>query len=106
MPVKKRILSVLIFITVLIPMIKPSLLVDVASLKVGAGSYTDVLPSGCISPQSTIYKTSNLKGAIPTNSWESSILWSQYSLPIFAHPLTFCFKPEGLEIGNPALGGE
>ena len=33
MPVKKRILSVLIFITVLIPMIKPSLLVDVASLK-------------------------------------------------------------------------
>lgn len=105
MPVKKRILSVLIFITVLIPMIKPSLLVDVASLKVGAGSYTDVLPSGCISPQSTIYKTSNLKGAIPTNSWGSSILWYQYSLPIFAHPLTFCFKPEGLEIGNPALGG-
>ncbi|HPD00070.1 MAG TPA: glycoside hydrolase, partial [Acetivibrio sp.] len=105
MLVKRRILSVIVFIIVSILIIKLPLSVSAAQVKAGSGSYTDVLPSGCISPQSTIYKTSNLKGAIPTSSWESSILWYQYSLPIFAHPLTFCFKPEGLEIGNPALGG-
>lgn len=71
----------------------------------GNGNYTDVLPSGSIGPQSTIYKTDNLKDAIPTSSWESSILWYPYSLNIFAHPFSFRFKGEGLEIGKPNLGG-
>jgi len=63
------------------------------------------LPPGAKVPQAEIYKTSNLQGAVPTNSWESSILWNQYSLPIYAHPLTFKFKAEGIEVGKPALGG-
>ncbi len=106
MPVKRVLLPVFIILTVLVSMlINPTLPVSAAYVKVGSGSYTDVLPLGCVSPPSTIYKTSNLRGAVPTNSWESSILWYQYSLPLFAHPLTFCFKPEGLEIGNPVLGG-
>ncbi|GAE90789.1 glycosyl hydrolase [Acetivibrio straminisolvens] len=32
-------------------------------------------------------------------------MWNQYSLPIYAHPLTFKFKTEGIEVGKPALGG-
>lgn len=72
---------------------------------VGMGSYTEYLPAGEEHPPETIYKTTNLTGAVPTNSWESSILWEQYSQPIFAHPLTFKAVESGLEIGTPRLGG-
>ena len=72
---------------------------------VGKGSYTDNLPVGEEQPPNKIYKTDNLIGAVPTNSWESSILWEQYSRPIYAHPLTFKAVESGLEIGTPRLGG-
>ena len=72
---------------------------------VGLGSYTSVLPSGAVGPTSTIYKTPDFEGAVPTNSWESSIYWSQYSQPLFAHPLTYRCVETGLQVGFPSFGG-
>jgi len=36
-----------------------------------------------------IYKTDNIKGAVPTNDWLSSILWIPFSEPLYAHPLVY-----------------
>ncbi|WP_163215708.1 glycosyl hydrolase [Clostridium thermarum] len=79
--------------------------VKAATVSVGLGSYTDTAPSGLALPPSTIYKTSNLTGAIPTTSWESSVLWTQYSEPMFAHPLSYKASSSGLEVGRPVGGG-
>lgn len=102
---RKVTLSIMLAAIALFGVIQPFGIADAATYREGAGSYTDVLPLGTKGPQAEIYKTSSFEGAVPTNSWESSILWQQYSLPIFAHPMTFKFKAEGIEIGLPALGG-
>lgn len=99
---KKSSISILTLLGILCLTIFPC---NGAVYTTGSGNYTDTLPTGCKAPQSTIYKTSNFTGAVPTSSWESSILWSKYSENIFAHPLSFKYIAEGLEIGNPTLGG-
>ncbi|CDG35355.1 MAG TPA: glycosyl hydrolase [Acetivibrio thermocellus] len=102
---KKTIISLVLAAIILGSIIQPFEIANAQYYREGTGSYTVVLPPGAKVPQAEIYKTSNLQGAVPTNSWESSILWNQYSLPIYAHPLTFKFKAEGIEVGKPALGG-
>ena len=53
----------------------------------GSGSYSTVLPPGATDVQSTIYKTSNVTGKMPTNDWWSSTAWVQYSDKQYPHPL-------------------
>jgi endoglucanase Acf2 len=72
-------------------------------LATGAGSLTTDMPGGNKTPPQTIYKTPNLKGAVPTNGWESSVLFKQYSDPLYVHPLTFCCTDRGVEVGLPVL---
>jgi endoglucanase Acf2 len=77
--------------------------VSVYATTVGAGSFADTLPAGCIGPQAAIYKTSAMTGATQTNSWESSIYWEQWSENLYAHPLRYKCIATGLEVGVPAL---
>ncbi len=39
--------------------------------------------------------------AVPTNQWYSSVMFTQWSEVLHAHPLTFKATPEGLEMGLP-----
>jgi len=48
-----------------------------------------------------IYKTDNIKGAIPTNDWLSSILWIPFSEPLYAHPLVYQYSKSGLAVSMP-----
>ena len=102
---QKSILSLLLIILLFVSASICPQKVRAATYTVGLGSYTDVAPSGLVLPPSTIYKTANLTGAIPTNNWDSSVLWSQYSEPLFAHPLTYKATSSGLEVGKPNGGG-
>lgn len=99
----KKLFSLIVVLVFLVITLIPVMTVNAASITVGAGSYTDILPSGATGPQSTVYKTSALTGAIPTNSWESSILWEQWSENLFAHPLRYKCLTAGLEVGVPVL---
>ena len=75
------------------------------TITVGKGSYFDTLPAGAIGPPGTIYKTNNLLGPIQTNDWVSSVLFQQYSSPLYAHPLAYLPTEDGFEVGFPyALG--
>ncbi len=102
---RNRILLLTLVVIILSVLIVPHTVVKAATYTVGAGSYTDTLPSGRVQPPSTIYKTANLTGGIPTSNWESSILFQQYSQPLIAHPLSFRCVAGGLELGRPNLGG-
>ncbi|HHW58573.1 MAG TPA: hypothetical protein GXX15_13260 [Clostridia bacterium] len=107
MRTSKKIMGVLLVIVMVLSVFGVSPQNGYAStIAVGVGSYTDVLPAGQVGPQSTIYKTPNLTGGIPTNSWESSILWTQYSEPMYSHPLSVKFSANGLELGTPMKSGE
>ncbi|MCD1261292.1 IPT/TIG domain-containing protein [Paenibacillus athensensis] len=72
-----------------------------ATVTVGAGSYTNTLPAGATGPQSTIYKTSSVTGAVPTNDWWSSLAWKQYSDVMFPHPFGIQAKADGLGVSYP-----
>ncbi|WP_160397762.1 glycosyl hydrolase [Paenibacillus sp. MMS18-CY102] len=78
---------------------------EAASVSVGAGSYTTTLPAGQTGPPGTIYKTSNVTGAMPTNDWWSSLAWKAYSDVMFPHPLAVQAKADGLGIGYPVQSG-
>lgn len=107
MKYSKRIINILLILVFILTMVWPmGSYVFAGTITVGAGSYTDTLPSGQVGPPSTVYKTSNLTGGIPTNSWESSILWSQYSEAMYPHPLSVKFTANGLEVGRPQKSGE
>ena len=49
----------------------------------------------------TIYKTDNIKGAVPTNDWLSSILWVPFSESLYAHPLVYKYTKSGLMVSMP-----
>ncbi len=70
-------------------------------VRVGRGGYTTVLPAGQYGPRPGVFKTERLTGAVPTNKWWSSVLWTTYSQPMYPHPLTARCVPTGLEIGYP-----
>jgi endoglucanase Acf2 len=102
---RNRILLLALLAIVLSVLIVPYTVVNAATFTVGAGSYTDTLPAGRTAPPATIYKTANLTGAVPTNNWESSILFLQYSQPLMAHPMSYRCVAAGLEVGRPNFGG-
>ncbi|WP_254273136.1 glycosyl hydrolase [Haloarcula marina] len=68
---------------------------------VGNGSYVTTAPSGEGTPQGTQYTTSNVEAPIPTNDWWSTLLWFQYSNPMFAHPVAADASGAGLDVSNP-----
>jgi len=70
-------------------------------VKLGLGSYTTVLPPGAKEPPPAIYKTADVKGPLPTNQWWSSLLWSKFSEPQYAHPLAVRATAAGLQVCYP-----
>ncbi|MGE5588372.1 MAG: glycosyl hydrolase [Clostridia bacterium] len=74
---------------------------DGTTVKIGRGSYTTALPTGQYGPPVEVFKTENLQGAVPTNKWWSSVLWTKYSHAMYPHPLTAKCTPTGLELGYP-----
>ena len=73
-----------------------------ADIQVGLGSYSNTLKSGNEPlPPQTVYTTSTFAGPIPTNDWNSSVFFRQWSEPLFAHPLTYRATALGFELGLP-----
>jgi endoglucanase Acf2 len=66
-------------------------------VKVGAGSY--VVNND--NPPATPNLSANLKGAVPTNDWCSSIFWKTVSDNMFPHPLGVKVTTGGLLMGYP-----
>jgi len=76
--------------------------VHASQVPVGLGAYTTTLhASGEHAPPSTVYKTANLAGPIPTNKWYSSLLFTKWSQPLFAHPLSYLADKGSFELGVP-----
>ena len=67
----------------------------------GKGSYTTQRPDAIASPPDEIYKTSDIKGAIPTNQWWSSLVWEPHSSNLFPHPLGMVCTEAGLSVSYP-----
>lgn len=67
-------------------------------IKAGAGSYSQVLPSGAKLPPRQIFKAPNFEGKMPTNDWWSSLAWLKYSDRHFPHPLGVQAEPGGLRV--------
>jgi len=65
----------------------------------GEGSYLVKPPKGVKEPPATIYKTENVKGAMPTSDWWSSLAWVPFSEPMYAHPLILRAELDGLRVG-------
>ncbi|HVK56312.1 MAG TPA: glycosyl hydrolase [Burkholderiales bacterium] len=71
-------------------------------ISIGLGSYSTVLKAGTETrPPETIYTTGNLPSPIPTNKWYSSLLFTQWSEPLFAHPLSYKAAADGFQINVP-----
>ncbi|WP_025025799.1 glycosyl hydrolase [Caldalkalibacillus mannanilyticus] len=70
-------------------------------VNVGLGSYSTVKPPGVTDVQEMIYKTSNVRGAMPTNDWWSSTAWMQYSERQYPHPLAVQNQHNGLRVFYP-----
>lgn len=89
-----------------------SLFLQAAVVPVGAGRYTTTLPNGALPPSDVNNKpvypkvTSTFTQLPLTHKWWSSIIWSffpeqPWSLPLFAHPLSFQAQAQGLQLGYP-----
>jgi endoglucanase Acf2 len=70
-------------------------------VKAGAGGYLTTLPKPCKPLPDTIYKTADVKGAVLTGQWWSSLVWQKYSQPLFAHPLALRCADNGLALWYP-----
>ena len=70
-------------------------------VKTGAGGYATELPAGAKEPPSNVFKTDNVRGPLPTNRWWSSLLWTKYSQPQYAHPLAVQAGESGLRVYYP-----
>lgn len=76
-----------------------SLATDVAA---GLGSYsTTVREGGERLPPKDIYRTTNISGPVQSNQWYSSLLFSRWSQPLYALPLSYRATAEGFELGLP-----
>lgn len=67
----------------------------------GAGSYWDGLPAGAKGPPEKIYRTEEVRGAMPTNDWWSSLAWLPLSETMFPHPLAVKAVEGGLRVAYP-----
>jgi endoglucanase Acf2 len=68
---------------------------------VGPGGYRTTKPGPCKPLPAKIYKTENCKAGVPTNQWFSSLLYQQYSQPLYAHPIAVTCQKEGLNVTYP-----
>ena len=73
---------------------------------VGAGSYTTAVPPNVSTPPSTIYRTSNVTGPMPTNDWWTSVAWTQPAFPIYPLPLALQTSTTGIGVNYPDLETE
>ncbi|ADI15212.1 glycosyl hydrolase [Truepera radiovictrix] len=80
----------------------PAAPVQVAPVGLGAGGYVTERPPNIIDPPDTPYRDA-WEGPVPTNRWWSSLLWTAFSEPIYAGPLSYQARPEGLALGYPTL---
>ncbi len=71
-------------------------------VRVGAGSYTTVLPKGAKTLPEMIYRTENVRGPIPTNDWWSSLAWMPFGERQYPHPLAVAAEPGGLRLFYPS----
>jgi len=70
--------------------------------RVGKGGYRNQPSRGDRQPPEAKYITGEmLQKAPPTNQWYSSVMFTQWSEVIHAHPLTFKASQNGLEMGLP-----
>lgn len=60
-----------------------------ATIAAGSGTYTDTLPAGLTGPSSEMHRTANVTGALPTNEWWSSILFSTTPYRMYAYPSAY-----------------
>ena len=67
----------------------------------GEGSYLRGLPEGAKGPPSTIYKTEEALGPMPSNDWWSSLAWVPLSDVMYAHPLALKAVDGGLRVYYP-----
>jgi endoglucanase Acf2 len=70
---------------------------------VGSGSYTTAAPSDLTLPPSTIYRTSNVTGPMPTSDWWTSVAWTQPAYPIYPLPLALQTTTSGIGVDYPDL---
>ena len=73
-------------------------------VKVGNGSYSLDRPADCHPLPGTIFATSSIKGATPTNQWWSSLVWEKHSQNLFPHPLAINCNQRGLALAYPGSG--
>ena len=97
----KRFGKGLAFIGVFLLVMVFSLAAQASEVKVGAGSYSTVLPSGRQDVQSTIYRTENVTGPMSSNDWWSSSAFLVHSERQYPHPLAVWNKAEGTQIYYP-----
>lgn len=67
----------------------------------GSGSYLTTRPKPCKPLPQTQYRSSDLKGFLPTSQWWSSLIWQKYSQNIFAHPLALRCMSNGIAVWYP-----
>jgi endoglucanase Acf2 len=70
-------------------------------VQAGAGSFLTTAPKPCKPLPDTIYKTADVKGAMITGQWWSSLIWQPYSQAMFAHPLAMRCSENGLAVWYP-----
>ncbi|GHC60193.1 glycosyl hydrolase [Roseibacillus persicicus] len=70
-------------------------------VSLGAGSYSLERPEHCEALPEKIYKIPSLTGATPTNQWWSSLVWNEFSQPLFAHPMVLLCTNNGLVVSDP-----
>jgi len=81
-------------------------------VRVGRGGFRTDRPAGAKGPSDTRGRdaarcvTKRVTGPVPTNDWWSSLVWkrrseNRYSENLYAHPLAFRARAEGLGVGYP-----
>jgi len=101
---EKTIISLVLAAIILGSIIQPFEIANAQYYREGTGSYTVVLPRVLRYLRQRFTRHPIYRGSSDQQLGKLN-LWNQYSLPIYAHPLTFKFKAEGIEVGKPALGG-
>ncbi|HVU71150.1 MAG TPA: malectin domain-containing carbohydrate-binding protein [Ktedonobacteraceae bacterium] len=73
-------------------------------VNVGSGSYTTAAPSDLAAlPPSTINRTSNVTGPMPTSDWWTSVAWTNPAYPIYPLPLALQTTATGIGVDYPDL---
>ena len=95
----KKVFLQLLVVCVVNSVISFLLIADV--IRVGAGSYSTVLPAGTQPPPGNILRTSKVRGPMPSNDWWSSLAWPGNTFAQYPHPLAVKVETSGLRIHYP-----